>query len=189
MDLSALQAAARTLERSLDSLGFWFFASTALVVAGLIAEYRHEIVEFWEEVRRPAAMFPWQKFWAIVGGVLVTVGVAGELIVGIKASSKEGGLRTINHQIEALLSDKASENERQAEQLSKDAEALKSENLKLEALIQPRSLTLKQQQDIGAACSKFSGHRVKLYVYVGDTEGKVLAAQMSAQRSRSRNRP
>jgi hypothetical protein len=97
------------------------------VVIGLIAEYRHEVAEFWEEVRRPAAVFPWQKFWAIAGGVLVTVGVAGELIVGIKASRKEGDLRTINHQSENLLREKASKNEKDAAQLRKDAERLRKD--------------------------------------------------------------
>lgn len=182
MDLSALERAARASERCLDALGFWLFLVTALVVVGLIAEYRHEVVEFWEEVRRPAAMFPWQKFWAIAGGVLVTIGVAGELIVGIKSSREEANLRNTSHQIEALLNDKASANEREAEYLRKDAEELKSDNLKLRAAIQPRTLDTNTQNAIGKELSKFAprfaGRKIKIMSYKADAEGIVFSLEM-----------
>lgn len=182
MDLSALERAARASENSLDGLGFWLFFFTALVVIGLIAEYRHEVVEFWEEIRRPAAMFPWQKFWAITGGVLVTTGVAGELIVGIESSREETGLRNTNHQIESFLNDKASANEREAEQLRKDAERLKTDNLKLKASIQPRTLDADARKDIGKELSKFashfSGRKIKVMSYAADAEGVVFSLEV-----------
>jgi hypothetical protein len=171
MDLSALQSAAKALEGSLDTLGFWLYASTALVVIGLITEYRHEVVEFWEEVRRPAAMFPWQKFWAIAGGVLVTVGVAGELIVGISASRKEGNLRIINHQIEALLTDEASKNEREAAQLRMDAEEMKQ-------AFAPRHLDTAQVSAISLELSHFAKQPVVAISNPFDAEASIFAAEI-----------
>jgi hypothetical protein len=182
MDLSALQAAAKDLESSLDSLGFWLFASTAIVVIDLIVEYRQEVVEFWEEVRRPAAMFPWHKFWAITGGILVTVGVAGELIVGIKASRRESDLRTINHQIEGLLTDQASENNREARQLEEVAEGERLTRIKLEKEIAPRTLDDAAREQMGKDLSKFSSHfsgrKVKVSSYSGDAEGIVFSLEI-----------
>ena len=178
MDLSALQTAAKALERSLDSLGFWLFTFTALVVVGLIVEYRHEVVEFWEEVRRPAAMFPWQKFWAITGGILVTVGVAGELIVGIKASRKEGDLRTINHQIEALLTDKASENEKEAANANERAGKAEERTAELLREIQPRRLSLEQERHIADSLKSYAGKTVSVATYHQDAEAMILAVQI-----------
>jgi hypothetical protein len=182
MDLSALQAVAKTLERSLDSLGFWLFAFTALVVVGLIVEYRYEVAEFWEEVRRPAAMFPWHKFWAIAGGIMVTVGVAGELIVGIKSSRKEGALRTINHGIEALLTNQASENDKEAKRLEAVAEQERLARVKLEKEIMPRNLDELAQKKVAGELKQFakslSGRKVEVDSYVADAEGIVFSLEL-----------
>ena len=187
MDLSALERAAKDLEGSLDSLGFWLFFSTALVVIGLIAEYRHDVIEFWEEVRRPAAMFPWPKFWAIAGGILVTVGVAGELIVGIKASRKESDLRTINHQIEGLLTDKASENDKEAkrlgkeaEQLRKDAEAEHLARVTIEARVAWRRLDDKRKSELASKLGDFSNSVGASFWFLGsDIEAETFADDMA----------
>jgi hypothetical protein len=91
------------LESSLDRWGWLILASTAVVVLGLVIEYWEPVGEFLEEWRRPAASFPWRKFWGLAGGILVTVGVAGELGFTYKASRVEGDLRTNNHKIEKSL--------------------------------------------------------------------------------------
>jgi hypothetical protein len=107
MDLSALLRASDALNSSLGRLGFWLAFFTSLVVVGLIVEYRHEVIEFWHEVRMPMAAFPWTKFMGLFGGLLVTIGVAGELGIQFFASGVESALRANSQQIEGVLNKKA----------------------------------------------------------------------------------
>ena len=103
MDLSALESTSRALERSLDFWGILLLCSTAIVVVGLFLEYWEPVCNFFGEWHRPAAVFPSGKFWELFGGLLVTVGVAGELGFTYQASSVETRLRDNNQQIVALL--------------------------------------------------------------------------------------
>ncbi len=107
MDPSALENVSRSLESSLDFWGVLLITATFLVVIGLVLEYRHDVAEFIEQARRPAAVFPWRRLWELVGAILVTVGVAGELFFTYKASGVESRLRDNNHKIEALLTKEA----------------------------------------------------------------------------------
>src|ERR1035437_7826008 len=87
----------KELEATLDSLGTILAVFTFLVVLGLIFEYWHDIIEFVEEWRRPAALFPWKRFMELCGGITVTIGVAGELAVQFRASHVETDLRASNN--------------------------------------------------------------------------------------------
>src|ERR1700689_5801593 len=107
MDLSALEGISRALERSLDFWGLMLLLATAVVVIGLVVEYWHDVQEFWMRLTWPMAAFPWDKFTALAGGILVTIGVAGELLVTYKASSAETRLRENSHKIEGLLTQQA----------------------------------------------------------------------------------
>jgi len=113
MDLSALERSISNLERSLDSVELWLAVSTLLVVLGLILEYWHDVIELIALIKnRPP--FPWRKLQAMIGGVLVTVGVAGELALQFHASRIETGIRFQSHQIEAILSKGAAEANKEA---------------------------------------------------------------------------
>jgi len=103
MDPSALESVSRTLESSLDCWGWSILGATFVVVIGLVIEYWEPVGDFIGELRRPAATFPWRKFWGLTGGILVTVGVAGELGFTYKASRVETKLRENNHKIEESL--------------------------------------------------------------------------------------
>ena len=59
-----------------------------------------------------------------------------------------------------------------------DTEVLKSENLRLEAIIAPRSLSLDQQRRIADACRKFHGHAASVVSYSTDAEASGLASQI-----------
>lgn len=122
MSLSALETAVTALEKSLDSIETWLAISTFLVVIGLVLEYWHEVKELIEQVRKRPP-FPWKKLQEIVGGVLVTVGVAGELALQFHASTVETAIRSNSHKIEAILNDKASEANKEAGFAGKDAAA------------------------------------------------------------------
>src|SRR5579863_9845229 len=107
MDLSALESASKALENSLDFRGWLLLSSTLLVVVGLILEYWHEVEEFSTLIRWPMAQFPWEKLRGLVGGMIVTLGVGGELIFTYMASRVETKLRDNSHRIEATLTKEA----------------------------------------------------------------------------------
>jgi hypothetical protein len=109
MDLPSLENAIKALEKSLDSLGLWLTVWTALVVVGLIVEFAEDLKLLLTE--RP---FKWRLFRTMVGGVLITIGVAGELFVQFRASKVETDLRTDSHEVEALLNEQAADANREA---------------------------------------------------------------------------
>lgn len=118
MDLSTFTIASKSLERlesSSDCLSVWLFISTLLVVIGLVIEYRHDLMELLS--KRPLDK---KLLQTIVGGVLITVGVAGELIVQTLASGVEARLRSANHLIEAGLIKSAAKSEEKAKGFERD---------------------------------------------------------------------
>src|ERR1700722_16547872 len=97
MDEPALKALIDTLQGSKDSLGIWLDAFSAMVVLGVIAEIVFVIRAYADALRdwkrgivhppdKPSRMW---LIWELVGVVLVSIGVAGELWVGVKAGSLE----------------------------------------------------------------------------------------------------
>jgi len=133
MDLSSLEGIAKALEKSLDFWGSMLLLATALVVIGLVVEYWHDVQEFWVRLTWPMASFPWDKFTALVGGILVTIGVAGELLVTYKASRVETRLRENSHKIEALLTQKAGDAAASAKTAHDEADAVRKETDELTA--------------------------------------------------------
>jgi len=127
MDLSALENISKALEQSLDFWGLMLLLATALVVIGLVVEYWHDVQDFWVRLTWPMASFPWDKFTALVGGILVTMGVAGELFVTYKASSVETKLRENSHKIETLLTQEAGDAATSAKTAHEEADAVKQE--------------------------------------------------------------
>jgi len=186
------------LESRLDYLGVWLLVATALVVLGLVLEYVHQIPESIKEFKESRS---WWPILVVAGGILITVGVAGELLVQGVASSKETKLRKANHELFSNLNteaatarkeasaaiepaskadERASVNEKEAARLGNLAEAERLERMKLEAAIVPRSLTLEQQKLIAAAVQTFRGHAVLVSSYALDGEGAALAGQIIA---------
>jgi hypothetical protein len=70
--------------------------------------------------------------------------------------------------------ERASANEREASRLSKLAADEQLARARLESEIQPRTMTLRQQQDMANACRPFSGHAVSVFSHSGDAEGARL---------------
>ncbi|OFV95545.1 MAG: hypothetical protein A3H28_05815 [Acidobacteria bacterium RIFCSPLOWO2_02_FULL_61_28] len=95
-----LIAAKELLEKSIDSLGGWLEFWTAIVVIGLLIEYVPEFIERLKEIDK-------RSLHTKIGGILITVGVAGELFVGVIASSKETNLRNVTDSITASLNQEA----------------------------------------------------------------------------------
>jgi hypothetical protein len=117
MDLPQLGSAIKSLEKSLDSLSVWLIVWTALVVLGLGVELADDLRKVVKE--RP---IKWTKHLLVIGGgLLITMGVAGELFVQFKASKVETILRADSHQVEALLNKQAADANKEAEEVRNEA--------------------------------------------------------------------
>lgn len=167
MDLPALERAASALENSLDFWEGWLAVSTLLVVVGLILEYWHEVRDLIKEPIR------WESAQKILGAILVTVGVSGELVIQYKASTVETKVRSAAHNIEGLLN-------KQAEELRRGNLLLQAEVLKLRAAMADRDLSPDQQHKIHEACRKFSGKAVYIRSYPNDPEAASLIVEIKA---------
>jgi len=88
---------------SLDRLTGWLIACNIIVVIGLFVEYHEDIKEFF--TGRPRTRRKWKL--SFMGGVLVILGIIGELAVTFFAHRVELKVRFDNQEIEWLLSAKA----------------------------------------------------------------------------------
>ena len=168
VDIVALQDSIKGLEHNLDRLEFWLSLATGLVVLGLVLEYLFEIPHAIRLLKRKWACKP---LLIMLGGILITVGVAGELAVQFLASSEATALRKANDEAVAGLN-------LEAARLTAMAEAERLERIKLEAAVAPRSLSLDQQRLIASVCGKFHGHGVLVLSYGMDGEAAALALQI-----------
>jgi hypothetical protein len=180
----------------LDSLGSWLTFWTALVVVGLAVEYWHELRDLLRI--RP---FDWKKLQVLIGGILITVGVAGELFVQFRAQRIETDLRTTSHKVEGLLNQEAeaargeassakmtalqfqqaiAEANERAASATATAESEKLERVRLEAAVSPRTLGIDEQKEIAEALREFSGRTVTVSSYGMDGEGTALATEIIA---------
>ncbi|HEX4486929.1 MAG TPA: hypothetical protein VH088_11710 [Terriglobales bacterium] len=179
-----LKGVISSLERTLDYWSFWLTVFTLLVVVGLVIEYEHDVRELIKN-------FKWKLLQTVIGGILVTVGVAGELIVQYEASKVETDLRTASHQVEAVLEADAAQARKEAKQAENDAEtarvkanSLEQANLRLRAFVKPRDLTKQESDNLLATCKRFPGHSVKIKSYMLDMDGMILAMEIERVLSR-----
>src|SRR5271156_6009792 len=90
--VTSLESSISRLDGSFGRVEFWLFVATALVVAGLVVEYWDDLHGLVEKIRRRHSI-PWQLVRAVAGGILVTIGVAWELVEEVNAFNIEGKLR------------------------------------------------------------------------------------------------
>jgi len=176
---------------------FWcLVAATVAVVVGVILEEAQEWMPTVERALRlnPIVEYRWAKKLVKLGWILIVIGVAGEGIFEVYVSRADSVLCTFDNILlneakkeasEAVLGAatatiQVAEARRQTAELDVAAQQLKAENLRLEAIIAPRSLSLDQQRDIAEACRKFHGHGVLVKSYGTDGEGAALAEQIIA---------
>jgi hypothetical protein len=130
MDLSALESKVKASEISLDLLDRLITLSTFVVVAGLIVEYWFSFRELLEAIKKRPP-FPWKKVMEFSGGVLVVLGVAGELWYQSRAATVQTSIRADSQTIEGLLDKEAAEANERAKQLEKENLSLQAEVSKL----------------------------------------------------------
>jgi hypothetical protein len=179
----------------------WLSLSTKAVVVGLFGEAPElfwdirAILKGWNFRRKFRFSLPeghatnWVKVLAFIGWIFIVVGVAGEWESEIRVGDADASLQDF---ISANLTDAqketaralafASVNELEAAKLSKDAEKLKGENLKLQALIQPRTIGESDRAKLGEQLRKFasslSGRKVKISSQMGDAEGLLFCLEI-----------
>lgn len=192
---SDLEIAIRALEKSSDSLRWWFLFWTVVVILGLVIEYVPNVIELIKELRDKRSFvvrefikkraLKWSLLFEVIGGTLITVGLVGELWTDFDSSAVESDLRTARGRQTELLRnaagqamERAGNAEERASNAEKATEAEKIERLKLEALVAPRSLSVDQQRLITAALRRFSGRQATLSSYGLDGEGAALGAQL-----------
>ncbi len=136
IDISTLEGRITSLESSLRVVGVRLGMATFAVVLGLVIEYwddgrsalpalwrvmRHRRLSYWRALERHV------KF-AFVGGILVTLGVAGELWYEHRTRIADAALQVASGQIVASLNEKASG-------AIARAAALENENLRLQGTV------------------------------------------------------
>src|SRR5216684_9071781 len=117
-DIDSLRRTITALEGHIGSLEIWLAVMTALVVIGLILEYIPEIREEFKTFREKRTLKP---LLIMAGAILITVGVAGELVVQFRASNDETALRNANDQVFAALNTEAATARKEASEASERA--------------------------------------------------------------------
>lgn len=172
-------------EASIDSLGKWMISFTAVVVIGLAIEYNHSFVLF-------VRTYDWNILRESLGGLLVTVGVAGELFIEFRAHRRETLLRNINAEIEHEAEERlkaaderiadaqrhaneaneraanaelrAAEATKGAAEANRIAEAERLERVKLQERFAWRILSLEQQTRIIESIKAYTGTKFDLFI-------------------------
>jgi hypothetical protein len=151
----------------------WFgYVSTAIVFVGCVGEF---IAEFTSLPKTQEAGHKLARLSLIV----LILGIAGELLSTVRTSQLSGQLIANIEERAAKAEQKAGEAEQQASANDKEAQQLKAENLRLEAIVSPRSLSPDQQRQIIESLRRFSGHpAVEISSYGLDAEALPLATQL-----------
>jgi outer membrane murein-binding lipoprotein Lpp len=192
-DTSALESSISALERAISALeseikafdtSSWEYAGfvfTFLVFAGVVLELwviRHEwredmetwALSYFGVSRSPARPSLTKLRIEIASVLLIGLGIAGELAVGIEVASinlklrgkeselrsKNAELRSKSDQLLALVTQKAAEAQQKAGEANEKAESEHLARVRIEAAVAWRSLDDKQKQEIGAALASFS---------------------------------
>jgi hypothetical protein len=128
----------------------------------VIKEHSHALSEYrrgW--IRSPLKPTLWDLGLGLAGGILVAIGVAGELGIDFKAAAVEGELRNANRSLAGLLNTEIA-------RLRLETAKANERSARLQSLMGPRTLTEEQQQIIVARLSKFPHTEVDLFVFEGD---------------------
>ena len=168
----ALENRAEYLERLLM---LW----TVMVVLGLMYEYAPEFTRVptrWTP--RHPKIFKWIRILELTGAALVTIGVAGELYIAVKAADVQGKLRALNDSRLADLNKQAAIARKEASNADERASASEKEAALLRKLAEGRQLTKAQIRKIGGSLKRFAGRNLFITSYTGDAEAARLGLQI-----------
>jgi hypothetical protein len=139
VDLTISLANVKSLNDSLEEIGWWLFAVTALVVIGLIFDCWEDFIEVKHAIVGCFKYRSWNRLryldkkikLAFVGGLLVTLGVAGELYFEYRLHSVEGKLQSENGKVIAFLNRKAEDAGKDAADANERSKVLEASNKQL----------------------------------------------------------
>jgi len=191
MDTSDLLGKIANLESSLDRLEFWLTFATALVILGLILVCGFEIREAIATLKKE---WSWKPLGVIAGGILITVGVAGELALQFFASSQQTALRKANDAVAAAFQKEAADARERASnaeehaaqiekneaQLRKDTENERLARVKIEERVAWRKLDPKAQSEIALHLSRFAKEPALIAYNPNDMEAFNFASDIAA---------
>jgi len=171
MNSTDLRSQRKNLKTALDSLGKWMTGLTALVVLGLIFEYKSPFFDFLDTCTGwNLFTCNWSTFDKSIGALMVTIGVAGELLIEFFANRREHTLQEITDVIESDLQQKL----KQADVRIAEAE-LETEKLKKHFSWR----TLGQDQiDVLINSLKSAPGNVSISYVSSDAEAKYFASQL-----------
>jgi hypothetical protein len=139
--------------------------------------------------------------WIQVFGVLVAIGIVGEVAVGLRHWILNRRLQVIQHsedqqheadiarlnkeaggarQAAAGANERAARAEKEAAASNEKAEQEHLARVKIEEKLAPRRLTVEQRNNVAGKLRAFAGQKSNLYAYVGDPESITLANDILA---------
>ena len=191
------------LQRTADREFFWLFLMTGVVAVGVAFEAPDVFHEFNKWRRSNDSRKNWVPLWSLIGLILVIVGVAGEGIFEGAVGLTDTHLRNFDDSLIADTQLRASTAELDAAKarvetakLDQDTQSLKTEaatanriaeneklaRVKLQNIIEPRSLSEADRKLIGGDLRRFSptfsGRKVKIQSQVGDAESFLFAIEI-----------
>ena len=193
MDIDVIERNIANLEKSLDSLEIWLAVMTTLVVIGLVLEYWHEVPDAIRQLRN---RWSWEPLLVVLGGVLITIGVAGELVVQFIASGKETELRRANDDSFSILNneagkarqvaadanlkaakadERAADAEKEAQQLRTKAEDERLARVLIEQSLAGRSLSSSDEQRLSNRLGHFRDVQFAVWYHAGAAEEEAFA--------------
>jgi hypothetical protein len=200
IDASALESSISALESDIKALELssvpWESALpwiTALVVIGVgmelwvISHERHDEKEIWNawyfgRIRPPGRPSKTKLLIEVVSVLLVTLGVAGEIGVGVKITSINGRLRNKNAEFRIENGHLIALLDKEAQKLHKDAEDEHLRRVELEREIQPRRLDNPEQfvDALKRIAPAVKGRAVGISSGMFDVEAALLCMQIQA---------
>ncbi len=115
MDASDLERSISDFSNSLSNLNGWLVGMTAVVVLGLLLEYVPELKDEWKRFLEAGAWKSlisrqsqaWKPLAILLGAVMVTGGVAGEMVFEALSFHKEGQLEKAHFDLDEYLRNKS----------------------------------------------------------------------------------
>jgi hypothetical protein len=149
----------KKLEEWSDRLGKWEEFWTAIVVFGLVIEYLPLILSIVISIEKHS------KLLEQTGGLLVIIGVAGELLVSRRASSVETDLREISNAMLASALERAAKAEERAAVAKQSAAEANLARAKLEQRMAARFIDAPGKRELIELLSLHAGKTVDVVLF------------------------
>lgn len=195
--ISALESAISALEREIKALEIsstawepWVWVFSALVVVGVVMELwvvRHDWREEWEtfaiwyfigatrSLSRPDGLKLWVE---VISVVLIAMGVAGELGIGVEISHINGAIRGKASELRTKNAELRRDSDQLVALVNERAGKLEKEAAEIEESVAPRRLSIEQRESLTSRLTKFHGRNVVVFTDPSDAEAALFASDI-----------